>query len=138
MMDIWIMTLFMVIVNYAIISNSMLVLKFGVYNHLNKIYMSLLMGAVMLIGHFVLSRNWTSVIIFTTISIALLFMIRRQILIDDNQFTKSMIEHHSIAVLMATTIKNKTSNPNVLRLAREIIESQSKEIDLMKSWLIKT
>src|SRR3989338_8879207 len=115
MMDIWIMTLFMVIVNYAIISNSMLVLKFGVYKHLNKIYMSLLMGAVMLIGHFVLSRNWTSVIIFTTISIALLFMIRRQILIDDNQFTKSMIEHHSIAVLMATTIKNKTSNPHVDR-----------------------
>ena len=65
-------------------------------------------------------------------------MIRRQILIDDDQFTKAMIEHHSTAVLMATTIKNKTSNPHVSRLAQEIIASQSKEIDLMKSWLIKT
>ena len=131
------MTLSMIILNYAIVSNSMLMLEFGVYHHLNKIYMSLLMGTLTLVGHYVLNRNWIMASVWTGISMILLLMIRQQILINDEQFTKAMIEHHSMAVQMATAIKNKTSNPNVLKLAQEIITSQSQEIRLMKSWLTK-
>ncbi len=53
----------------------------------------------------------------------------------DMAFTKSMIVHHEGAVDMANAALKNTTNENVLDLARDIISSQTKEIDMMKGWL---
>jgi uncharacterized protein (DUF305 family) len=44
---------------------------------------------------------------------------------------KAMIPHHSIAIL--TSERARLSDPRVRKLADEIIESQRREIDEMKS-----
>ena len=43
-----------------------------------------------------------------------------------------MISHHSTALTTSHNIYNKTDNPDVKKLAAEIIETQEKEITLMK------
>jgi hypothetical protein len=59
---------------------------------------------------------------------------RHQTLIGDEQFMKSMIPHHSIAINNAR--KSDIRDPRVKRLADEIIEAQVREIAEMK-WLLE-
>ncbi len=59
---------------------------------------------------------------------------RSQTLIGDEQFMKSMIPHHSIAINNAR--KSDIRDPRVQRLANEIIEAQVREIAEMK-WLLE-
>src|SRR3989304_1930621 len=46
-----------------------------------------------------------------------------------------MIEHHSVALLMAEKILQKTKNPDITKLANQIYTSQTDEITLMKQLL---
>ena len=46
-----------------------------------------------------------------------------------------MIPHHSTALTTSHKIYNKTSDPKLKKLAKEIIDTQEKEIKLMKSML---
>ena len=46
-----------------------------------------------------------------------------------------MISHHSTALTTSHNIYNKTYNPKLKKLAKEIIDTQEKEIQLMKSML---
>jgi len=59
--------------------------------------------------------------------------IQTQALIDDKQFLRSMIPHHSGAVLMCN--KASISDPEIVKLCGQIIESQKREIDQMKKIL---
>lgn len=60
-------------------------------------------------------------------------LVRKQIPIDDVKWMKAMIPHHSIAVL---TSKNATlTDPEVQKLAEEIIKAQEKEIAEMKKMI---
>ena len=60
-------------------------------------------------------------------------LVRKQIPIDDVKWMKAMIPHHSIAVL---TSKNATlRDPEVQKLAKEIIKAQEKEIAEMKKMI---
>jgi len=67
------------------------------------------------------------------LGIILLTINRDQTLIGDEDFMKSMIPHHSIAINNAR--KSDIRDPRVKRLADEIIESQVREIAEMK-WLL--
>ena len=83
-------------------------------------------------------------IVFTGI---ILICIRKQLFINETQYLKGMIPHHSMAVLMSKklleketeNIKNRNLHsrliPNVKRLAKSIIDTQNDEIDFMKSAL---
>ena len=46
-----------------------------------------------------------------------------------------MISHHSTALTTSHKIYDKTSNPKLKKLAKEIVDTQEKEIQLMKSML---
>jgi uncharacterized protein (DUF305 family) len=46
-----------------------------------------------------------------------------------------MISHHSTAITTSNKIYDKTSNPKLKILAKEIVDTQEKEIQLMKSML---
>ncbi len=56
--------------------------------------------------------------------------------IDDKEYLKEMIEHHSMALLTSEEILQKTSSERVKKLAETIVETQQKEIDYMRD-LIK-
>ena len=62
-------------------------------------------------------------------------LLRQQLFVDDKQWLKRMISHHSTALTTSYKIYNKTNNPKLKNLAKEIIDSQEKEIQLMKSML---
>lgn len=53
----------------------------------------------------------------------------------DVLFMQGMIEHHAQALVMTELAKTRTSNPDILMLARRIELSQDDEILLMKTWL---
>lgn len=53
----------------------------------------------------------------------------------DKEFIKQMIPHHQSAVMMASMLKRGTNRPEMEKLADDIIEAQTNEIDQMRSWL---
>lgn len=105
---------------------------------LNRLVASLVMACVMTIV--MLSFMWsmykgkrtkiTVLIVAALLGVLLLFMNRNQSLIGDENFMKSMIPHHSIAINNAR--RASISDPRVRELADEIIEAQVREIALMK------
>ena len=87
-------------------------------------------------GHFNMLVFSVGIILSISVSILLL---RQQLLVDDKQWLKRMIPHHSTALTTTTKLLEKNDNfkdnPNLYRLAKEIIDTQEKEIQLMKSML---
>lgn len=83
-------------------------------------------------GHFNMFIFSLGIILSIIISIVLL---RQQLLVDDKQWLRRMISHHSTALTTSHNIYNKTSNPKLAKLAKDIIDTQEKEIQLMKSML---
>jgi hypothetical protein len=112
------------------------------YDHVlfsvNRLISSFIMGCVMVLV--MLSFMWpmykgmttkiTVLVVASVISVFLLFANRGQIFIEDVDFMKSMIPHHSIAINNAR--KARISDPRVRDLADQIIESQVLEITEMK------
>ena len=83
-------------------------------------------------GHFNMLVFYVGIILSIGVSILLL---RQQLLVDDKQWLRRMIPHHSTALTTSHKIYNKTSNLKLKKLAKEIIDTQEKEIQLMKSML---
>jgi len=52
----------------------------------------------------------------------------------DAHFIEQMIPHHEDAITMAKLAETKATKPEVKKLASDIIKSQGKEIEQMKSW----
>lgn len=114
-----------------------------IYISLNRIYMTTLMVTAMalLMIAFMPSmyqnKKLNNIINGTCIGVFLIvfFLLRTQTFVNDKQFMKSMIPHHSSAILVShgATLKD----PKVRDLAREIIESQEREINQMKDILAK-
>lgn len=61
------------------------------------------------------------------------FMVRNQIPVNDVKWMKAMIPHHSIAILTSNNADLK--DPEVKKLAEEIIKAQEKEIKQMKAMI---
>jgi len=110
------------------------------YNNLNTLYMTLMMAAPMTMMVVAMksmfpSRRANAAIVAAS---AIVFfgafaLIRTQTTIGDKAFLRSMIPHHSGAILMCE--KAKLEDPQVKRLCGEIIKSQRSEIDEMKGIL---
>jgi len=65
-----------------------------------------------------------------------IYLYRNQMYIDDKEYLKEMVEHHSMAILTSEEILQKTTSERVKKLAENIIDVQEKEIEYMKQ-LIK-
>lgn len=63
-----------------------------------------------------------------------LWLVRSQATVNDSEYMKAMIPHHSIAIM--TSERAQITDPRVRKLADEIIEAQRREIAEMK-YLIK-
>lgn len=105
---------------------------------INRLVASLVMACVMTIV--MLSFMWSMykgngtkiavLVLAALVGVILLFVNRSQSLIGDEDFMRSMIPHHSIAINNAR--RASISDPRVRELADEIIEAQVREIAEMK------
>ncbi len=112
-----------------------------IYLNLNRFYMAVVMAAPMLIV--MLTAMWgmfpdkrVNAVIYA--GAALIFLtafwaIRAQALINDEQLSRSMIPHHSIAIKNCE--RAKLDDPESIRLCEQIIRSQREEIAQMQQIL---
>lgn len=113
------------------------------YNNLNMFYMALMMAAPMGILMLLLMKdmfpnarlNMILHVAFGVIFVLGYLGVRSQALIGDNQFLRSMIPHHSGAILMCE--QAKISDPEIKSLCANIIVSQKQEIARMKQLLTR-
>lgn len=103
--------------------------------NINDLLMTLLMCSWMLLfmGIWYVISNW---IIYGLLSVLIVFyLIRTQILTTQSQFIRSMIPHHSMGIKMSEgVIQNNTYiNSRLELLAMDIIETQTKEIEIMQT-----
>lgn len=55
----------------------------------------------------------------------------------DKAFIEQMIPHHQMAIMMANMLQSGTNRPEMQQLAKNIISSQSKEIQQMQGWYVQ-
>lgn len=112
-----------------------------VYSNVNQAYMAGLMAAPMVMIELLVMRDMYQA---TRANVAILgacvlvlvgcfLFIRAQVGVSDKQFLRSMIPHHGGAVLMCE--KAKLSDPELLKLCKEIVGSQRAEIEQMRAKL---
>jgi len=110
--------------------------------HINDIYMSLLMCGWSLILMGIYYIHYKILIIGIIVTLIIIYCIRTQLFIDETQYLKGMIPHHSMAVLMSKKLiekENKTNTFNLIPLVKKfinnIIDTQNNEIKFMKNIL---
>jgi hypothetical protein len=69
------------------------------------------------------------------LSVIIVMIMRKQILVNDKQWLRRMIPHHSTALTTSNQIMKKTKDKKIKKLANEIIETQEREIKLMKDMI---
>jgi len=137
--------MFIVMVIIGMLFNPMNILAYrfsDLYISQTLVYGGLLMASNMVwaheivhylsMGHFNMLVFYVGIILSIGVSILLL---RQQLLVDDKQWLRRMIPHHSTALTTSHKIYNRTNNSKIKELAKEIIDTQEKEIQLMKSML---
>jgi hypothetical protein len=114
-----------------------------VYLNINKVYMALLMTAPMVILEILMMKsmykkkrfNFSILFASVVISITLFLFIREQTAVGNVQFLRSMIPHHSSAILMCD--EAGITDPEIKVLCDSIKAAQIREIDQMQSILKK-
>jgi len=98
------------------------------------LYMGAGMAVIMLLYMLGMYRDRAANIAILSVSVvifaAAVFLLRSQRTVDDVDWMKAMIPHHSIAIL--TSERARISDPRVRELADEIIATQRREIAEMK------
>lgn len=112
-----------------------------VYVNANRLYMALAMVLPMVASMLIFmpkmfpdARINIGLALFVLVAfIAVVTSIRSQFLIDDRAFLRSMIPHHSSAILMCE--RADLEDPEILTLCDGIVEAQEREISQMKDIL---
>jgi hypothetical protein len=107
-----------------------------------RMYMAVYMGGAMaivmllfMLGMYQDKKKNTAIFTGSVIIFVLgIFLVRSQIVVEDQSWMKAMIPHHSIAVL--TSERATIDDVRVRELADGIIKAQRREINEMK-WLIE-
>lgn len=137
---------FIVMIIVGMLFNPMNILAYRIndlYISLTLFYGGILMASNMVwtheiihylsMGHFNMGIFIVGIIMSVTSSILLL---RKQLCVGDNQWLKRMISHHSTALTTSKIISQKSNNEAVVKLADDIIDTQEREIKLMKSLIV--
>lgn len=113
----------------------------NVIPNINQFYMAGLMTMPMIIleiaimgGMYMKKKLNVAIILAGIVGLAAFFFcIREQAAVGDRQFLKSMIPHHAAAILMVE--KASLNDPEIKKLAQDIITAQQAEIAQMKAKL---
>lgn len=108
------------------------------YNNLNMFYMAGMMVAPMMflmplmMGEMYKDKKANLIVYSASVLLFLIcfWMTRAQILVGDKQFVRSMIPHHSGAILMCE--KSKIGDSELKSLCTQIVKGQREEIEQMK------
>lgn len=122
------------IVMSTIMTNNIHNITFSLGKFYISVVMALLMG-LMEIAMYDTQMNTLSTIyyiVFMFLLVIFLYLYRNQVYIEDSEYLKEMIEHHSMAILTSEEILQKTKSERVKRLAENISTTQQKEIEIMK------
>lgn len=111
------------------------------YFNINKMYMAALMTGIMgVINVIVMRGSYSSKrlkYVLFSVSILLIVLpftfLRIQAFVGDKGFLRSMIPHHSSAILMCE--EADIDDPEIEELCDEIVETQKEEISIMKEML---
>ena len=112
-----------------------------VYANINQFYMAGLMAAPMVLIELAIMREMYKDLRFNLVFgvlalialVGFFVLIRQQTAVTDVQFLRSMIPHHAGAILMCE--QAPIQNTEIKKLCTEIISSQKKEIEQMRSML---
>lgn len=113
------------------------------YVNINRIYMALVMVAPMAIVMLVVmggmfqhrALNIVLFAVFGALFVLVFSLTRTQTPVGDEQFLRSMIPHHSGAILMCE--ESTITDPEISKLCDQIIKSQKEEIAQMKAILAR-
>lgn len=113
------------------------------YHNVNMFYMTLMMVAPMAILMLLMmgsmyrnkKLNVGLYVAFAAIFLGAFFLIRSQTPVGNEQFLRSMIPHHSGAILMCR--ESSITDPELLTLCGQIIQAQKEEIAQMKAILAR-
>lgn len=111
------------------------------YYNLSNFWMALLMvaamGIVMTVGMWSMFKNKAANIAmlagFTVLFVAVFALGRTETFVGNEQFLKSMIPHHSRALLVCQ--ESDITDPEIVELCDSIVQSQQEEITQMKAIL---
>jgi hypothetical protein len=106
-----------------------------IYFNLNDLYMIGIMTGWMFFFMGLFTLDMYS--LFGGLVGAILFFIaiRKQWFINEHEFARSMIPHHSMAVMMSKRMRTRPNNIKIL--LNQIIQSQEEEIRYMKTLIHK-
>jgi uncharacterized protein (DUF305 family) len=112
-----------------------------VFNNFNQVYMAGLMTAPMVLIELLVMkamyqdkrRNAAVIVVSILALLGFFLVIRQQTAISDRQFLRSMIPHHSSAILMCE--QASLQDQEIKELCGNIISSQQREIDQMEGIL---
>jgi uncharacterized protein (DUF305 family) len=112
-----------------------------VYMNVNQVYMAGLMTAPMIVIEVLVmrgmyhSRKLNALIIAASVvgGVVLFVFIKQQVAVGDRQFLRSMIPHHSAAILMCE--RASLQDPEIRELCRNIVSGQQREINQMAARL---
>ena len=139
----YVMFFVMLIIGIYINPMNVLAYRFNdFYLSLTLIYGGLFMASNMLwaheIIHLLTMNHFNSTIFFVGLILSIcisILLLRGQLFVDDRQWLKRMISHHSTALTTSNNIYRKTDNTAVKELAKKIITTQEEEIPYMKQIL---
>ena len=111
--------------------------------NINRAYMALLMVMPMVVmmllvmgGMYKNKRLNVAIIVTAVVGFALVFfLMRTQTPVGNEQFLRSMIPHHSSAILMCD--ESALTDPQILELCGEIVATQEREIAEMEAILTR-
>jgi len=147
------MVVFSFLVQYSIMSYTMTSNPHYVTNSLGKFYsammMAFLMGWLEVLLNILLMKkshpqhpqhppyvSWIMLVVLTVLSIVFYLLYRYQVGINDNQYMREMIEHHSMAIQTSQELlKRNDVNPDVRSIASSIVTAQTEEISTLKRLL---
>ena len=139
------LVMFVVMVVVGVCFNPMNILAY----RFNDLYLSqtLVYGGILMASNMIWAHELVHLIVmkhcnYTVMGIGVIlslcvsvFLLRAQWMIDDTQWLRRMISHHSTALTTSHNIYNQTKDPKVKQLAKEIIDTQEREISQMKEMI---
>lgn len=106
-----------------------------VTNHVGKAYLATIMALCMVLievamhdtHYHTISLNWYAIL--GGLTAIMVYMYRKQIGINDREYVAGMIEHHAMALFTSDEIVKKTDDYEVSKLAKNIIQQQTDELE---------
>ena len=118
----------------SIMTNSYQNITFSIGKFYMSVIMALLMGIIEVLMFDIHMKTISGIFYLSLIFLLVTFvyLYRKQVYIDDKEYLKEMIEHHSMALLTSEEILQNTHSERVKKLAENIIYVQEKEIEYMR------